>query len=95
MGVADGNIRRWGGWRKYANCLGVDSDVFFVHVGTSNQEALRICSECSVQAECLAYAISAEAPTITYGVWAGRGTKELRRLRSRMLKEQQRKETHG
>ena len=77
-----------GGWRTEANCRGMDSEIFFVDRGTSNKEALAVCRECSVQLECLDYTLQAEHPVINYGVWAGKGPKEIRRLRSERLRQQ-------
>jgi WhiB family redox-sensing transcriptional regulator len=68
-------------WMIHAECRGMATATFFSddHAGCEAQEsaARRICSGCSVRAECLDYAI--EAP-MDYGVWGGLTWAERRRL---------------
>ena len=50
-------------WQDYANCLGVDPDLFFP-VGTTEEarsqveDARAVCLQCAVRPECLAWALS-------------------------------------
>lgn len=58
-------------WRDYANCLGVDPDLFFPEKGESSSTARgakAVCASCAVKAECLAYAVEHQ---IRFGVWGG------------------------
>ena len=45
-------------WMDDANCLGTDTDAFFEDPNSpAGSTALRICARCTVQAECLQYAL--------------------------------------
>ena len=37
-------------WQDYANCLGVDPDLFFPERGASTREAKEVCRGCVVRA---------------------------------------------
>jgi WhiB family redox-sensing transcriptional regulator len=65
-------------WQEYANCLGVDPDLFFPERGASTREAKEVCRGCVVQDECLEY-----APTNgeKFGIWGGMRERERRRIR--------------
>ena len=41
------------GWWDYANCLGVDPDLFFPERGASTKEAKEVCRGCIVREDCL------------------------------------------
>jgi WhiB family transcriptional regulator, redox-sensing transcriptional regulator len=67
-------------WQRYANCLGVDPDLFFPERGGSTREAKEVCRGCVVRTECLQYALdNAEK----FGIWGGLSERERRRLRRR------------
>lgn len=67
-------------WQQYANCLGVDPDLFFPERGGSTREAKEVCRGCVVRAECLEYALdNAEK----FGIWGGMSERERRQLRRR------------
>jgi WhiB family transcriptional regulator, redox-sensing transcriptional regulator len=75
-------------WRGDAACRNADPDLFFP-VGATGpalrhiDEAKRICRACTVQSQCLAWALG---HGVTDGVWGGTTTDErraIRRLRSR------------
>lgn len=68
-----------GDWARYANCLGLDPDLFFTARGASSDDALAVCRECVVRADCLAYALS--PPFEFIGVWGGTSVRERRRMR--------------
>lgn len=53
-------------WADFANCLGVDPDLFFPARGDRTEEAKAVCQGCSVRAECLEYAL---ANSEKFGVW--------------------------
>ena len=66
------------GWQDYANCLGVDPDLFFPERGASTREAKAVCRACVVREECLEYAlVNGEK----FGIWGGLSERERRRLR--------------
>jgi WhiB family redox-sensing transcriptional regulator len=66
------------GWQDYANCLGVDPDLFFPERGASTREAKEVCRGCVVREECLEYAlVNGEK----FGIWGGMSERERRRLR--------------
>lgn len=65
-------------WQDYANCLGVDPDLFFPERGASTREAKEVCRGCVVRFECLEYAlVNAEK----FGIWGGMSERERRRIR--------------
>ena len=71
-----------GPWADYANCLGLDPDLFFPERGESSlavEEAKKVCAGCRVRESCLSYAMT--PPIITTGVWGGMSAKERQRLR--------------
>jgi WhiB family redox-sensing transcriptional regulator len=74
-------------WQAYANCLGVDPDLFFPERGASTREAKAVCRRCIVRTECLEYALqNAEK----FGIWGGLSERERRRIRK--LRAQRRRE---
>lgn len=72
-----------GDFTEYANCRGVDPDLFFPEKGASVKEAQRVCSGCVVRDECGEYAL---ARGERFGIWGGMSERERRRIRkARML----------
>ena len=67
-------------WQNYANCLGVDPDLFFPERGASTREAKEVCRGCVVQDECLEFALSNGEK---FGIWGGKSERERRRVRRR------------
>lgn len=65
-------------WQDYANCLGVDPDLFFPERGASVREAKEVCRGCVVKSECLEYAM---AHSERYGIWGSLSERERRKLR--------------
>ncbi len=65
-------------WKQFANCLGVDPDLFFPERGASTKEAKRVCGACVVREECLEYAL---ANGEKFGIWGGMSERERRRVR--------------
>src|SRR3546814_17477999 len=45
-------------WQDYANCLGVDPDLFFPERGASTREAKEVCRGCVVREDCLEFALT-------------------------------------
>lgn len=73
-------------WQAYANCLGVDPDLFFPERGASTREAKAVCRRCVVRTECLEYALNNAEK---FGIWGGLSERERRRIRK--LRAQQRR----
>ena len=65
-------------WQDYANCLGVDPDLFFPERGASTREAKEVCRGCVVRMQCLEYAL---ANGEKFGIWGGMSERERRRIR--------------
>ena len=65
-------------WADFANCVGVDPDLFFPERGQDVSEAKQICAACIVRSECLEYAL---AEGKKFGIWGGLTERERRRLR--------------
>lgn len=77
-------------WMDRAACLGAPAWLFFPHYAGSDlwEDALTICKECPVVAECRAYADEIEGgrgPESVFGVWAGE-TPQMRIFRRRREK---------
>ena len=66
------------GWQDFANCLGVDPDLFFPERGASTREAKEVCKGCVVREDCLEYAL---ANGEKFGIWGGLSERERRRIR--------------
>ena len=81
------------GWRDLAACRGSEPEFFFP-VGTTGpavdqiDAAKSICNACSVQEECLQYALESNQEA---GVWGGYQEDDRRRLRKRWLAEWRRR----
>src|SRR5438128_2477225 len=67
-------------WQDFANCLGVDPDLFFPERGASTREAKEVCRGCVVREDCLEYAL---ANGEKFGIWGGMSERERRRIRRR------------
>lgn len=65
-------------WHDYANCLGVDPDLFFPERGASTREAKEVCRSCEVRHDCLEYALQNGEK---FGIWGGLSERERRRIR--------------
>lgn len=65
-------------WEDFANCLGMDGDLFFPDRGASTRKAKETCRGCVVREDCLDYAL---ANGETHGIWGGTSERERRRLR--------------
>lgn len=87
-----GSLVPKGSWWGDAICSSTDPDAFYPEKGGSTREAKRICRNCPVRTECLAYAISAGEPA---GVWGGMSERERRRLaKAGQLNAQEAQTTH-
>ena len=65
-------------WQQFANCLGVDPDLFFPERGASTREAKEVCRGCVVRGDCLEFALENSEK---FGIWGGMSERERRRLR--------------
>jgi WhiB family redox-sensing transcriptional regulator len=65
-------------WQDFANCLGVDPDLFFPERGASTREAKEVCRGCVVREQCLEYALRNGEK---FGIWGGMSERERRRIR--------------
>ena len=65
-------------WHDFANCLGVDPDLFFPERGASTKEAKEVCRGCVVRGDCLVYALQNGEK---FGIWGGMSERERRRIR--------------
>ena len=65
-------------WRAMGACSSTDPDLWFAVGAMEHKQAKRICRECPVQGQCLAYAM--DAP-VDHGIWGGLTERERRRFR--------------
>lgn len=73
-------------WMDDALCAQVGTEIFFPEKGGTADEAKSICHRCTVQSECLTYALDIETSgvwTVT-GVWGGTTPIERRDIRRRL-----------
>lgn len=72
-------------WMAFASCKGL-TDIFFPARGQNKivQLAIKICSKCPVQLECLAYATRNRE---TIGIWGGYSERQRRKARTALRKE--------
>lgn len=69
-------------WFKDGNCRGLTHVMFDWETTRRNDRARKLCHECDVQAQCLAYALT----TLTvddFGVWGGLTPDERKQVRKR------------
>lgn len=70
-------------WMARGACIGlppaVRDQVFFPGQGESVAPAKRICRDCPVRSECLAYAL---ANGEKFGIWGGKSERDRRRIRA-------------
>lgn len=79
-----------GTWKEYANCLGVDPDLFFPERGASTREAKEVCRGCVVREDCLEFAlVNGEK----FGIWGGMSERERRRIRRQRAVDRQRQQS--
>ncbi len=70
-------------WMRQAACVGRGDLFFSDHMRTVVNKAKRICSECAVKQECLAYALEGGE----VGVWGEMTTNERRKLQRATKKQ--------
>ena len=57
-----------GDWRPQAECLGEDTDFFYIDERSSNQPAMAVCTRCVVRAQCLIEAVEMKE---RWGIFGG------------------------
>lgn len=65
-------------WMEFAACRQVDAELWFPEVGSSATAAKRICQQCPVLEQCLAYALENQEK----GIWGGTSEKQRQKLRA-------------
>lgn len=65
-------------WQEQALCAQTDPEAFFPEKGGSTRDAKKVCQNCEVRAECLAYALENDE---RFGIWGGMSERERRRLK--------------
>lgn len=65
-------------WRAMGSCSKTDPDLWFAVGAMEHKQAKRICRECPVQSQCLAYAMD---EPVDHGIWGGLTERERRRFR--------------
>lgn len=65
-------------YTDFANCRGVDPDLFFPERGASTREAKEVCRGCVVREDCLETALTNGEK---FGIWGGMSERERRRIR--------------
>ena len=58
-----------------------DPEAWFPEVGNMSREVKRLCGTCPVQVECMTYGMVSKQE---FGIWGGKSTKELQRMRNRL-----------
>ena len=71
-------------WTEEANCKGADADLFFPERGASTRKAKAICRACTVQDQCLEYAVENSEK---FGIWGGLSERERRRIKRQRAAE--------
>lgn len=64
-------------WRDRALCAEIDPAAFFPEKGESTRDARAVCTACTVQRECLDFALAHDE---RFGVWGGLSERERRRM---------------
>jgi WhiB family redox-sensing transcriptional regulator len=65
-------------WEPFANCLGVDPELFFPQRGEPTEAAKAVCQLCIVRQECLETALENGEK---FGIWGGLSERERRQIR--------------
>ena len=78
LNIIDELIGGMPSWTEEANCKGAEADLFFPERGASTRKEKAICMACSVQPECLEYAIENSEK---FGIWGGMSERERRRIK--------------
>jgi WhiB family transcriptional regulator, redox-sensing transcriptional regulator len=73
-------------WYQQARCHRHDPEIFFDTRKRAERRAKAICSKCTVQQECLAFALQSGTE---FGIWGGLNADERRVLMVRMKRTQE------
>jgi len=66
-------------WRAFANCAGLDVEMFFPEKSDVTDTVKKVCANCTVRLECAAFAIF--IPEIS-GYWGGTTERQRQKHRS-------------
>jgi WhiB family redox-sensing transcriptional regulator len=66
-------------WRASANCIGLDTELFFVEKGQVDDAVKKTCANCLVRIECATYAVA--NPEIQ-GYWGGTNIRQRQHIRA-------------
>lgn len=69
-------------WQVDALCAQTDPEAFFPEKGGSTRDAKKVCGACTVQQQCLDYALANDE---RFGIWGGLSERERRKLRKRAV----------
>ncbi len=69
-------------WQERALCAQTDPEAFFPEKGGSTREAKKVCVGCTVQTQCLEYALAHDE---RFGIWGGLSERERRKLKKRAI----------
>ncbi len=80
---------RRAGWRAWAECAGLDTEIFYPEPLTpdTKADAKAVCARCPVRLDCLAEAIAANEP---FGIRGGLTPRERRSLLRRLQRDARR-----
>lgn len=76
--VKDGDPELANRVNQFANCVGVDPDLFFPERGGSTKEAREVCRGCVVRDDCLELALQRGEK---FGIWGGMSERQRRSIR--------------
>ncbi len=72
-----------GSWRKFAACLGLETNSFFPSEGADQDNLHNICTACVAQSDCLTYAVLANED---HGFWGNASERARRGIRRQLRK---------
>ncbi|MDA8342069.1 MAG: WhiB family transcriptional regulator [Actinomycetota bacterium] len=67
------------GWWQWGACRGMDPDIFFPDQGGDSKTPKEICHACTVEMECLDYALENRE---RFGIWGGQSERQRRSTRA-------------
>lgn len=69
---------------KYAECRGMDPELFYPGIGESAIQAKLVCRGCLVRIQCLHYGVK---NSLGFGVWGGTSERQRIRIKKREKRE--------
>lgn len=77
------------GWERYANCRGINPDLFHPERGEPTAEIKAVCQGCPVIYACLSTAV-ARYDAVDVGIWGRTSQAERRQIRRELRRRQRR-----